>query len=56
MAGVPLRKERDLLRHRDIRTTMRYAHLAPEDIADAVRQLDEFSRSKGGPRGQAAGG
>lgn len=46
MAGVTLRKVKDILRHKDIRTTMRYAHLAPDDIADAVRILDEFSRSK----------
>ena len=52
MAGVPIRKVKDLLRHRDVRTTMRYAHLSPEDIADAVRILDEFSRSKRGPKGR----
>lgn len=56
MAGVEIRKVKDVLRHADVRTTMRYAHLAPEDIADAVRKLDEFARSKPGTRGQASGG
>lgn len=48
--------DKDILRHADVRTTMRYAHLAPEDIADAVRKLDEFARSKPCTRGQANGG
>jgi integrase len=46
MAGVELRKVRDILRHRDIRTTMRYAHLAPDHIKEAVKRLDEFARSQ----------
>jgi integrase len=56
MAGVDIRKVKDVLRHADVRTTLRYVHLAPEDIADAVRKLDEFARSKPGTRGQASGG
>lgn len=39
-AGVPLRDVADLCRHADIRTTMRYAHLAPENTRRAIEVLD----------------
>lgn len=42
-AGVPLRTVCELCRHKDIRTTMRYAHLAPENTRDAVKVLDRLS-------------
>lgn len=38
---VPIRTVCALLRHRDIRTTMRYAHLAPENVREAVSVLDK---------------
>jgi len=38
-AGVPIRTVAEVLRHRDIATTMRYAHLAPEDARAAVDVL-----------------
>jgi len=41
--GVPLRTVCELLRHKDIATTMRYAHLAPEHVREAVSAL-EWSR------------
>ena len=40
-AGVPMREVAELLRHSDIRTTMRYAHLAPENVRAAVARLEE---------------
>lgn len=40
---VPIRTVCELLRHKDIGTTMRYAHLAPEHVKDAVAAL-EWSR------------
>lgn len=39
MAGVPLNTVRDLLGHGDIKTTLCYAHLAPETKAAAVELI-----------------
>lgn len=39
--GVPIREIAELLRHSDIRVTMRYAHLAPENVRAAVNSLDD---------------
>jgi site-specific recombinase XerD len=39
MAGVDLNTVRELLGHRDIKMTLRYAHLAPEHKAAAVERL-----------------
>jgi len=44
-AGVPLTEVRDLLGHSTVKTTERYAHLAPENIRAAVAVLDGLSRS-----------
>lgn len=41
-AGVPLREVAEILRHRDIRTTMIYAHLAPGTAQRAVSVLDSL--------------
>jgi integrase len=43
-AGVPLAEVRDLLGHKSVQQTERYAHLAPENVRSAVSKLDE-SRS-----------
>jgi len=40
MAGVPLRTIAAVLGHRDIRMTMRYSHLAPGHLADAMKALE----------------
>jgi integrase len=40
MRGVPIKVVQELLGHRDIKTTMRYAHLAPESRREAVALLD----------------
>jgi site-specific recombinase XerD len=40
MRGVPLKVIQELLGHASIVTTMRYAHLAPHVVRDAVRLLD----------------
>jgi integrase len=41
MAGVPQRTIMAILGHRDPRMTMRYQHLSPEHLRDAVRALDQ---------------
>jgi integrase len=39
MAGVDLRTVQELLGHKSILMTMRYAHLAPAHLRDAVERL-----------------
>ncbi len=41
--GVPIRDVSELLRHSDIRITMRYAHLAPENVRRAVTKLESMT-------------
>ena len=41
--GVPIREVCDLLRHSDIRTTMGYAHLAPENVRKAVTKIESMT-------------
>lgn len=38
MAGVPLNHVRELLGHKNIKTTLRYAHLAPQGLKSAVEK------------------
>ncbi|MCG7977492.1 MAG: tyrosine-type recombinase/integrase [Candidatus Thiodiazotropha taylori] len=39
--GVPLRTVTEILRHKDIRTTMIYAHLAPDDARSGGAALEQ---------------
>jgi site-specific recombinase XerD len=40
MAGVDLRTVQQLMGHKDIKMTMRHAHLAPEHLRAAVEKLN----------------
>ncbi|MGC9293605.1 MAG: tyrosine-type recombinase/integrase, partial [Acidobacteriaceae bacterium] len=44
MAGVDIRTVAQLMGHRTIQMTMRYAHLAPDHNQSAVDRLASFSR------------
>lgn len=46
MRGVPIKAVQELLGHQDIQTTMRYAHLAPSVMRDAVAALTESSQRR----------
>jgi integrase len=41
MGGVNLRTVQTLLGHKDLRMTMRYSHLSPEHLREAVSTLDK---------------
>lgn len=41
-SGVSLQAVKELLGHADVKTTLRYAHLAPSTLSDAVARLDSF--------------
>lgn len=43
-AGVPLPEVRDLLGHSTVKMTERYAHLAPENVRQAVAKIEGLSR------------
>jgi integrase len=48
MGGVDIRAVQELLGHKDIRVTMRYAHLAPDHMKNAVRVLDRAREDRKG--------
>ena len=45
--GVSLKAVQELLGHSNIKTTMRYAHLAPDNLRSAVEVLSERVKSSG---------
>lgn len=46
MAGVPLRTVQELMGHKTIAMTCRYAHLSPQHQLDAVRRLEQWADSQ----------
>lgn len=55
MAGVPQRSVMAILGHWDPRMTMRYQHLTPEHLQDAMRALDRPSMGSSGTTVSEAG-
>ncbi len=54
-AGASLKAVQELLGHSDIRTTMRYSHLAPSTLVDTVRLLDSIKKINVNNFGQQVG-
>jgi integrase len=50
MGGVNLTTVQTLLGHKDLRMIMRYSHLSPEHLREAVRNLDKSLTIKEGNR------
>jgi integrase len=50
MGGINLRTVQTLLGHKDLRMTMRYSHLSPEHLREAVQNLDKSLTLKEGIR------
>lgn len=48
MAGVPIYTVKELMRHKDIKMTTRYAHLSPDHKMEALKVLESFSGSRYG--------
>ena len=47
MAGVPARTVQELAGHADLKTTLKYMHLSPENKSDAIKTLGAFYTLQG---------
>jgi integrase len=47
MKGAPVRAIQELAGHADIQTTMRYMHLSPAALGDAISLLEDFGQQVG---------
>lgn len=50
MAGVPLKTVQELMGHKTIQTTARYAHLSPGHLQNAVELLSGAKQPPNSPR------
>jgi len=50
MGGVNSRTVQNLLGHKDLRMTVKYSHLSPEHLREAVQNLDKSLTLKEGIR------
>ena len=49
MAGVDILAVKELMRHKTLDVTLRYAHLAPDHLVETLDKLDRYSeKCKGG--------
>jgi len=48
MAGVDLLTVKEILGHRDINTTLRYSHLAPDHLHNAINQIGTDTKTDTG--------
>jgi integrase len=46
-SGVPIHTVKELLGHKDLRMTIRYSHLSPENLRDAINVLDDREKCYG---------
>ena len=53
--GVSIYEVKELLGHADVSTTMRYAHLAPDNMKNAVHKLDFIDSSIAGTKWEPTG-
>ncbi len=51
IAGVPLRTIQELLGHTDLRMTLKYAHLSPAHLTEALGVIGEVLRRHSGTTG-----
>lgn len=55
MAGIDIMTVKDLLGHKTLKMTLRYAHLAPSHRVRAVEIYDDFMGGENSPKGEAVG-
>jgi len=53
MAGVSILEVKELMGHQTIGVTLRYAHLAPSKLHDAIARLEAFSETIGDTAAEA---
>ena len=54
MKGRPILEIKELLGHKDLRMTLRYAHLSPARLEEAVEDIEAVENSIRGPQGDPA--